>query len=269
MHGAPAEADALLGDAVAQRHQRRHDRDGKQYEQGAKRDAPVAVIGDHAGKGARHHIAHQRPADETRKLDLAALGARDFAEQSERARHDAAGGDARQHPRGDQHGEGMREHAEQHRGERSDAGDRNQPRLAEDIGQRAEERLQQRIRQREGGAEPGGDDDVDAHLRRNLRQHRIKAAHHHVGGQPDEADRQQLMLRGHRRASAAAGAPNRKNLAQNNPAGTAPAPRQKASAECRAFSRAKPYTIGPAAMPRKYDAECNDIASPSPSATVR
>ena len=63
--GGDVEAGALLRDMAAQRDQRRRNGAGKQRDQHADRDPPVAVVRGDSGDHGRHDVAGQRPSQKS------------------------------------------------------------------------------------------------------------------------------------------------------------------------------------------------------------
>ena len=144
---------------------------------GEKHPAPADQIADDAGaRGAQEIAAHgckQQLADR----DLALRHRNAVAGERERDREYAAGGHAGEHAQTHQRLEICRQPA----GERGDAADehahRDQPRLAEHVGERAEHRLHQRIGQGEAGRQQRRGGRLDVQSAGDLRNDRIDRAH--------------------------------------------------------------------------------------------
>ena len=123
------------------------------------------------------HGAHQRASDR----DLALVGPDQIAGQTERDRKYAAGADAGEDSRGEQQPERRRHRAENVGNAQQHQAHDHQPRLAEQIGGRAEHRLNDRKGEGEDGGETGGGRDADAEIVGHMRQHRIERARRQAG----------------------------------------------------------------------------------------
>ena len=153
-----------------------------------KHAAPAEEIADQAGhRGAQQiagHGARQRAPDR----DLPLFRPDQIAGQAERDRKNAAGADAGKDARREQQPERRRHRAENVGNAQQHQAHDHQPRLAEQVGRRAEHRLDDRKGEGERGGETGGGRDADAKIVGHMRQHRIQRARRQAGSKRRERD---------------------------------------------------------------------------------
>ena len=169
-----------------------------------KNAAPTQEIADQAGDGGSQqvsgHGAHQRASDR----DLAFFRPDQIAGETERNRKYAAGADPGKDARREQQPERRRHRAEDVGNTQQHQAHDHQPRLAEQIGRRAEHRLDDRKGEGEHGGETGGQRNADAKIVSHMRQHRIQRARRQAGSKRREGDdiegRRQAARCGHGKA---------------------------------------------------------------------
>ncbi len=209
--------------------------------------APAEKVADQAGDRSAQqisgHRAHQRAPDR----DLALFGPDQIAGQTERDRKYAAGADAGEDARREQQPERIRHRAENVGKAQQHQAHDHQPRLAEQIGGRAQHRLDDRKGEGEHGGEAGGGRDADAEIVGDMRQHRIERARRQAGRKGRERD----DIEG-RRQAARCGHGQRRLLARCSVLGQRVELHQPSSAALRTRAAA-PCWVRPTARDRDRD----------------
>ena len=138
--------------------------------------APAQEIADQAREGRAQEIAAHRACQRPADTDLALLGADEIAGQSKRDRKHAAGADAGKDARNEQQRKRGRERAHEIGKAQDHQAEDHQPRLAEEVGGRPDQRLDHGEGKGEHGGEARGGRDADAEIIGDMRQYRIERA---------------------------------------------------------------------------------------------